>query len=168
MQLLLLLIFVVFSPLSLDIELDLAGTGRTLRLLLIVLAVVAATLVIVLAVPRWRTVLTDRVRQMLGEARNAIAGLRSPYRLGMLFGGNLMTEVLFATSFPHAAEANSGSRHHGSPRFKWCGSAVFSDPRGREVDELADRDPPHLSRPQHRPRRRSTSGPGAQRSSGTG
>ena len=39
-----------------------------------------------------------RVKALVAEALSALRGLRSPRRLGLLFGGNLATEVLFAFS----------------------------------------------------------------------
>lgn len=98
MQMLLLAIFIVFSPLSLDLEFDLTGSGSAVRLLLLLLGLLAAALAIVMAIPRWRNTAIDWARRMGIEARSALAGLRSPRRLALLFGGNLMTEVLFASS----------------------------------------------------------------------
>ena len=39
-----------------------------------------------------------RVHRLGGEAIDAVRGLRSPRRIGLLLGGNLATELLFATA----------------------------------------------------------------------
>jgi uncharacterized membrane protein YbhN (UPF0104 family) len=60
----------------------------------VVLAVIA--LAVVLFVGRWRRFVLGWVRHLTVEAFAAVRGLRSPRRLGLLIGGNLATEVLFA------------------------------------------------------------------------
>ncbi len=82
----------LFTPVSLDLDLsaDVVGSAARILGLVVVLAVVA--LAVVLGVPS---------RSPAGyasgvEAFAAIRGLRSPRRIGLLIGGNLATEVLFA------------------------------------------------------------------------
>jgi uncharacterized membrane protein YbhN (UPF0104 family) len=86
----------LFTPASLDIQLD-SGTASTagrLLALLVVLALVA--LGIVLAVRSWRVTVVGWTRGFLFEALHAIRGLRSPRRIGMLLGASLATEIIFA------------------------------------------------------------------------
>jgi len=60
-----------------------------------VIAVVAIGIVVV--VPRLRRFVVHWVRRLATEAVQGVRGLRSPRRLAMLLGGNLATEVLFAS-----------------------------------------------------------------------
>jgi uncharacterized membrane protein YbhN (UPF0104 family) len=98
----------VLTPLSLDI--DLAGTvsGSTGRLLVVVLALVAIVIGAVLGVARWRRRILDWTRDLGTEALQAVRGLRSPRRVFLLLGGNLATEVLFATALAIFAHALGG------------------------------------------------------------
>jgi len=57
-----------------------------------------AALAVLALVGRLRRGLTDRVRRWWPEVREAVIGLRGSNRLGLLLGGSLATEVLFAAS----------------------------------------------------------------------
>jgi glycosyltransferase 2 family protein len=65
----------------------------------VVIVVVSAVvlLAIVVLVAPLRRFVVRWVRRLGGEAWAAVRGLRSPRRLAMLFGGNLASEVLFAS-----------------------------------------------------------------------
>ncbi len=95
-QVMLLVGILVFTPRSLELDVD-AATAPWHLLLVVVLAGLAVILV-VLAVPRWRRPLFAWIRQLAVEAFGAARGLGSPRRLAMLFGGNLASEVLFAAA----------------------------------------------------------------------
>ena len=86
----------LFTPVSLDLDLsaDVVGSAARILGLVVILAVVA--LAVVLGVARWRRFVLGWVRHLAVEAFAAIRGLRSPRRIGLLVGGNLATEVLFA------------------------------------------------------------------------
>jgi uncharacterized protein (TIRG00374 family) len=92
-QAVVLLAFLVFTPLALD--LDFSGTG-SLSLIGWVVAVAVVSIVAVLAVGRWRRFVFGWIRRLLTEARSALHGVRSPRRLALLFGGNLGSDLLFA------------------------------------------------------------------------
>jgi glycosyltransferase 2 family protein len=84
---------------SASLELDLSNAGATAgSVLALVLVLVAAVVTAVLLVPPWRRFVLGWATRIGREALVALRGLRSPRRLVLLFGGNLATEVLFATS----------------------------------------------------------------------
>jgi uncharacterized membrane protein YbhN (UPF0104 family) len=100
----LLLGLLVFTPASLDLDLD--GTaGHVGRLLLVVVLLVLLAGVVVLLMERWRRRLVEWALRLGTDAWGVLRGLRSPRRLGMLFGGNLATELLFATTLGIFARA---------------------------------------------------------------
>ena len=96
-QAMLLVSLLLFTPASLDIDFDSAASGAG-RLLVMIVGIVLAALLVVVIVPRLRRSAFTRVKAILAEAMKALHGLRSPRRLGLLFGGNLATELLFATA----------------------------------------------------------------------
>jgi uncharacterized protein (TIRG00374 family) len=82
---------------SLSVELDIDGpVAAALNIMWILVVVVAAVVVVAMIVPRLRRYVLDIVRRTLSEALGVLRGLRSPRRLAMLFGGNLVAEILFA------------------------------------------------------------------------
>jgi uncharacterized membrane protein YbhN (UPF0104 family) len=93
----LLVSLLLFTPASLDIDFDSAASGAG-KLLVMIVGIVIVTLLVVLIVPKLRRSAVARVKAIMTEAMKALHGLRSPRRLGLLFGGNLASEVLFATA----------------------------------------------------------------------
>ena len=104
-QILLLGSMLLFSNVSLDLQLDPDTAGRLGRLLLVLVAVVAVLALVVLAVGPWRRAVVGRAGALLADAWSVLRGLRSGRRLAMLFGGNLASELLFATSLGCFARA---------------------------------------------------------------
>jgi uncharacterized membrane protein YbhN (UPF0104 family) len=86
----------LFTPVSLDLDLSADVVGSAARILGLVVVLAVAALVVVLAVGRWRRFVLGWIRHLAVEAFAAVRGLRSPRRIGLLVGGNLATEVLFA------------------------------------------------------------------------
>lgn len=85
----------LFSGLSLDV--DISGPASAAVRIVWMLAVgLAIVVVVILAVPRLRRFVLGGVRRTVQEAVSVLRGLRSPRRLAMLFGGNLVAELLFA------------------------------------------------------------------------
>ncbi len=85
----------LFSGLSLDV--DVAGpAAAAVRIAWMLAGVLAIALVVILVVPRLRRFVLGGVRRTVQEAVGVLRGLRSPRRLAMLFGGNLVAELLFA------------------------------------------------------------------------
>jgi glycosyltransferase 2 family protein len=97
-QLLLLIGILVFSSFSLDLELSGAVPSGLGKLLLIIVIAVVLSVVLLVAVPKWRRFVFGWVRRLLSDALAAVRGLQSPRRLTMLLGANLASEVLFAFS----------------------------------------------------------------------
>jgi uncharacterized protein (TIRG00374 family) len=67
-------------------------------ILVVALLVAVASIAAVVAVGRWRRFITGWVRRLAGEARQTLKGLQSPRRIALLVGGNVATEVLFASA----------------------------------------------------------------------
>ena len=85
-----LVFFISDVDLGLSLSTDqLSGVATTA---LIVLAAIAVAAVIAFAVPALR----QRVLGWLHEARDALQVLRTPRKLLQLFGGNLLSQLLFA------------------------------------------------------------------------
>ena len=101
----LLAVLLLASPVSLDLEFDGDSAGRALEVLVLVALLAVGAIAVVLALPRWRRVVIGWARHYLTEALGAVRGLRSTRRLVMLLGGNLATEVLFATTLATFAAA---------------------------------------------------------------
>lgn len=104
-QVSLLALLLLVSPVSLDLAFDADGAGRAVRLLVLVVALAAGSVAVVLGVRPWRRRVVGWVRHYAGEALAAVRGLRSTGRLAMLVGGNLATEVVFATTLATFAAA---------------------------------------------------------------
>ncbi len=80
-----------------DLQLDLEGGGSDLVTALVLLAVVAVVVAVVaVALPRTRRWIFERVRAPVLEMWDTARGVRSPRRLVELFGGNFMTQVIYA------------------------------------------------------------------------
>jgi uncharacterized membrane protein YbhN (UPF0104 family) len=101
----LLAVLLAASPVSLDLQLDDASAGGAIELLILVVVLAAGAIAAVLAVPRWRRMVLGSTRHYVSEALAAARGLRSTRRLTMLLGGNLASEVLFATTLATFAAA---------------------------------------------------------------
>jgi uncharacterized membrane protein YbhN (UPF0104 family) len=80
-----------------DLQLDLEGGGSDLVTALVLLAVVAVVVgVVAVALPRTRRWIVERVRAPVLEMWDTARGVRSPRRLVEVFGGNFMTQVIYA------------------------------------------------------------------------
>jgi len=103
-QAVLLVLLLLFSSASLTLGLE-TPSGRTLRLAIVVAVVVVGSVTAVLLVPRLRNPIVSRVRAWWPEVRSAVLGLRAADKLGLLLGGSLATEILFATALGVFANA---------------------------------------------------------------
>jgi uncharacterized membrane protein YbhN (UPF0104 family) len=82
-----------------DVSLDLQAPGPGARhLLWIVIGLVLAVVLVVVLVGRIRNGVVSRVRTWWPQVRRSLAALRQSNRLLLLFGGNLATEILFASA----------------------------------------------------------------------
>ncbi len=95
-QLAILIVTVGFGLTSLDFsaQRDEAGLGTGLKLAIAAIVAILVGIVVVLAVRRLRT----WVFHQIAQAFDALKGLGSIRRWGPLFGGNLLSQVLFATT----------------------------------------------------------------------
>ena len=85
----------LFGGMSLDV--DVAGpASAAIRIAWMVAVVLAIVIVVILVIPRLRRYILGGVRKTVSEAVAVLRGLRSLRRLVMLFGGNLVAELLFA------------------------------------------------------------------------
>jgi len=96
-QAMLLVSLLVFTSASLDIDFNSAASGAG-KLLATIAGVALVAILVIVIVPRLRRAVVSRVKSLIAEAMKALHGLRSPRRLGLLFGGNLASELLFATA----------------------------------------------------------------------
>jgi uncharacterized membrane protein YbhN (UPF0104 family) len=100
-QIALFVLVLMIADVDLGLSLDasqLSGIATTALIVLVILLVVAAA---ALAVPSLRA----RVLGWLHEGRQALAVLRSPRKLAQLFGGNVLSQLLFAVTLGAAVRA---------------------------------------------------------------
>jgi len=95
----------VALPLSLELSLDPGAGDRVWRLLTVIAGIAVVAVGAVLVVARWRRMVLAFLGQLLADARQATRGLHSPRRLGLLVGGSLATELLFALTLGAFAAA---------------------------------------------------------------
>jgi uncharacterized membrane protein YbhN (UPF0104 family) len=95
----------LFTSASLDIRLDSGAASTAARLLVLVVIIAVVAIGIVFTVRSWRVTIVGWTRGFLSEALQALRGLRSPRRIGMLLGASLATEVLFAITLGAFARA---------------------------------------------------------------
>jgi glycosyltransferase 2 family protein len=93
-QLMILIVTVGFGLTSLDFSLDTAKVGGAAKLAAAAVVAIAIGLVVVVAVPRLRR----WVLAQLAQARDALRGIGSINRWGLLFGGNLLAQILFSAT----------------------------------------------------------------------
>jgi uncharacterized protein (TIRG00374 family) len=93
----LLVLLLLFSGASLSLDLS-TPSGDSLRLLWILLGLVVAAALVLVLVKRIRRPIVDRLHSWLPQMRSSLAALRTPRKLGMLLGGNIATELLFASA----------------------------------------------------------------------
>jgi uncharacterized membrane protein YbhN (UPF0104 family) len=96
-QLVLVLTLALFSSQDLAFDLQAPSSGA-LRLLGIALGLLVATLLMLVAVRRIRRAVTSRAREWWPQVVASFSALRSPNKLLLLIGGNLATEILFASA----------------------------------------------------------------------
>src|SRR5262249_58955690 len=104
LQAVLLVVLLVFSSASVDLSFE-TPSGDSLRLALVIVVLALAVVVTLLVVPSFRNPIVARVRTWWPEVRAALLGLRSSHKLGLLLGGSLATEILFATALGIFANA---------------------------------------------------------------
>ncbi|HEX4520654.1 MAG TPA: lysylphosphatidylglycerol synthase transmembrane domain-containing protein [Gaiellaceae bacterium] len=96
-QTILLVLLLLFSEASLDVDLT-APSGGLLVILLVLVGLVVAAVVAVVVVRRLRQLVTGRLRTWWPQVKSALGTLRSGSKLALLVFGSLATEALFATA----------------------------------------------------------------------
>jgi uncharacterized membrane protein YbhN (UPF0104 family) len=97
-----------------DVQLDLSLSSRSsadlsglVQILLIAAAAVVLMAVLALALPRIRHRIVERARPWASDMTTIVRGVRSPRRLVQLFGGNFVTQVVFALCLGACVQAFS-------------------------------------------------------------
>jgi uncharacterized membrane protein YbhN (UPF0104 family) len=83
---------------------DLSGL---VQILLVAAAAVVLLAVLALVLPRVRHRVVERVRPWVSDMASIVRGVRSPRRLAQLFGGNFLTQVVFALCLGACVQAFS-------------------------------------------------------------
>jgi glycosyltransferase 2 family protein len=104
MQALLLGLLLLFSESSLDFGLE-TPSGPPVRALLVIVGLGIAAVAVVTLVRRLRVAIAERVRRWWPDVKATLASLRAGNKLGLLLGGSLATEVLFAVALGIFANA---------------------------------------------------------------
>ena len=104
MQALLLVVLLLFSESSLDFGLE-TPSGPSVTALLVVAAIAVAAVGALALVRRLRGAIVERVRRWWPDVRATLASLRAGNKLGLLLGGSLATELLFAVALGVFANA---------------------------------------------------------------
>jgi glycosyltransferase 2 family protein len=106
-QAILLVVLLLFSGVSLNLDVDSAADSAA-RILVVVVVIAVAALVLLAVVPTWRRFVLGWAKRLGAEGFGAIRGLQSPRRLALLFGGNLANEMLFALALATFVRALGG------------------------------------------------------------
>jgi uncharacterized membrane protein YbhN (UPF0104 family) len=96
-QAVLLSVLLLFSESSLALDLPFPSDGSR-TLLWVIVALVAASALVLVLVKRIREIIVTSVRRWWPEVRSALAGLRASHKLALLILGSLATEILFAAA----------------------------------------------------------------------
>jgi glycosyltransferase 2 family protein len=97
-QLMILVGVLVLGIGTVDLDIDPSRSESFGNLVLLVVGMAAAAVIVVLAVPVLRRNTIAALRRWVGEALRVARGLRSPRRIARLIGGNLASELLFAST----------------------------------------------------------------------
>jgi uncharacterized membrane protein YbhN (UPF0104 family) len=93
----LLVLLLIFSEASLSLDLN-TPSGDSLRLLWVLIAIVVVVALVLVLVKRIRRAIAERWRTWWPQMRAGFVALRTPRKLAMLIGGNIATELLFASA----------------------------------------------------------------------
>jgi uncharacterized membrane protein YbhN (UPF0104 family) len=93
----LLALLLVFSEASLHLDLR-TPSGEELRLLWLLIGLIVVVALVLALAKRLRRAITERLRTWWPQMRSGLVALRTPRKLAMLIGGNIATEILFASA----------------------------------------------------------------------
>jgi uncharacterized protein (TIRG00374 family) len=91
----LMLMFFLFTPLSLDLNFSGVG-GSIVNVLLIAVGIAIVAVIVMFAVEKWRRAVLGWLGHALADAWTAVRGIRTVKRVVLLFGGTLASDLLFA------------------------------------------------------------------------
>jgi uncharacterized membrane protein YbhN (UPF0104 family) len=100
-QAVLLVLLLVFSSATLNLDIGAPSAGGVTRILVVLLAVLVVLVLALLLLPAGRRLtaaLRIRVEKWWPEVKETFTSLRASHKLAQLFLGNVATELLFATS----------------------------------------------------------------------
>ena len=101
----LLLGLLLLTPATLHFDLDAPDLPAWRTILLVLVGLAAVIAVVSMLLPEHRRRLTDWLRNLVADGRDALRGINSFRRLALLFGGNLGSTLLFATALGQFASA---------------------------------------------------------------
>jgi glycosyltransferase 2 family protein len=94
----LLVLLLVFSSASLNLEISAPDASGVIRIAALLIAIAAACVIGVAVSGRARTWIREKVGTWWPQVRNTFRSLRGSHKLAQLFLGNIGTEILFATA----------------------------------------------------------------------
>jgi uncharacterized membrane protein YbhN (UPF0104 family) len=97
LQVILVVLLALFSSAEVSLGLTEPGSG-SLHLLWIVIGLAVVAVLVAVLVGRIRRAIVDRVKVWWPQVRESLGALRQSNKLVLLLGGNLATEILFATA----------------------------------------------------------------------
>jgi uncharacterized protein (TIRG00374 family) len=103
-QAVLLGILLIFSESTLALDLP-VPSGDSQRLMWILVAIVVASVLVLVVVSRIRRLIASQVRRWWPEVRSALSALRASHKMALLVFGSLGTELLFAIALGVFARA---------------------------------------------------------------
>jgi glycosyltransferase 2 family protein len=96
-QVVLLTLLLLFSSADLQLQFD-VPTENVQAIGLVLVGLLIASVLVFTVIGRLRRAITGRLRQWWPEIKNTLQSLRGSHKLMFLVGGNIMTELLFATA----------------------------------------------------------------------
>jgi uncharacterized membrane protein YbhN (UPF0104 family) len=97
-QITLVLLLLLFTQSTMSVAFDAPDASSLVPLLIAIAAFAVVAVLVVVLVPRIRRGIRDRLAHWLPEIRHTLGALRAWDKLGFLLTGNVLTEVLFATT----------------------------------------------------------------------
>jgi uncharacterized membrane protein YbhN (UPF0104 family) len=100
-QIVLFLAIMFGSDVDLDLSTDTSDLSGLVTIALIAVAAIVVAAIVVVSVPALRA----RLRAVVSKAHTSMLVLKSPTKLLLLFGGNLLSQVLFGVALAACVEA---------------------------------------------------------------
>jgi len=110
---------------SVDLS-DMQGGGDVLRLIVMAIVIFVTVTLAVIAVPRWRHWVTDKMRKPLSQTGDAFKMVKNPRNVARALGASMGTEVLYGAGFAVCVLAVGGSISLGEAIFINVVVALFA------------------------------------------